>query len=329
VPVHQSITGEPLAIPSLLDIHWTRQMTFDGALAKFTEGVRTRLEDSVMRCDEMTVALNRRVDFTDRRPSTRGLSIQTVKCLNGVDVEFYSWEERELIGVTKGRAAEFTLHYDTGDFDARGPGHFDGWQKGDGQRVEIEPNSIARANQPVEADPLEWEFSNVHFAGKITGNFQKRRATLHDRVRVLYAPVERALQVFVRDDLSMDTPSSRNAVWLGCDELQITLHPRPPSSASRQPEGEKPRDFVQLLAVGKLSRVELEGRLFQANADTLSYDEATKLFTLRGLGANKASIAYQQRPATPYQEANGQTIQFNPARQSVSVQGSDGAFGSP
>jgi hypothetical protein len=84
---------------------------------------------------------------------------------------------------------------------------------------------------------------------------------------------------------------------------------------------------VQFLAVGRLARVELEGRLFQANAETLSYDESTKLFTLRGRGGHKASVSMQDRPGSPYRDFSSQVLQFNPARRSVSIQGSDGAVG--
>lgn len=327
IPIRTGLNGEPLETPTQLDVHWTRQMSFDGLTAKFTEGVRARFQDSVMRCDEMHVTVSRRVDFSASRPDTRGAEIDTVRCLNGVDFEYYQWEQNDFVVVTKGRAAELEMSYGTGEFHAQGPGYFDGWQRTEQRRVDIEPSSAVRANQPIEASGLPWEYTKVHFAGKITGNFQKRRATLHDRVQVIHAPVKEPLQVFLRDDLSKDTPSSRNAAWLGCDELQIAMTPPPArTSSSSRKSSPTERHLIQLLAIGKLKPVELEGRLFQATADTLTYDETTRLFTLRGLGTNKASVSYQERPAAPYHDTNGQLIQFNPSRRSGSVQGSDGAF---
>jgi hypothetical protein len=319
IPVQQSISGEKLDVPTQLDVHWSREMKFDGQAAKFVERVLARLETNALECDEMTVSLNRRIDFTESRPNARGLTLQNVHCKNGVGVQFYSFENDQIVGLTEGRAAAFQLRYDTGDFEVLGAGHFEGWQRGQGRRVEVESDDVARANQPVESEGLEWEYTKVEFAGRITGNIHKRHGTLQDRVRVMYAPVDNVRKIFVRDQLSKDTPSSKKAVWLGCDELEITMHPW---------EGRE-RDFVQLLARGERSPVELEGRLFQANADTLSYDESKKLFTLRGLGSNKASLAYQERPGAPYSPTRAQMIQFNPANRSGSVQGSDGAFGAP
>lgn len=317
LPVKRTATGEELATPSPLDLHWLREMVFDGEVAHFLHGVRGRLQDSVMRCDEMHVTLDRRIDFSAERPNTQDVSLKHVRCQNGVEVEVYRWEQQEITATAKGRAAEFQLQYLTGDFEARGPGSLDVWQQDQHSRVDVAPDAVARANQPVQADKLPWQYTNVRFAGRLTGNLHQKHGTLSDRVRVTYAPVERALEVFVRDQLSQETESSKGAVWLGCDELQISLHPG---------EGQE-RDFVQFLAVGRLARVELEGRLFQANAETLSYDESTKLFTLRGRGGHKASVSMQDRPGSPYRDFSSQVLQFNPARRSVSIQGSDGAVG--
>ncbi len=317
LPVHRSATGEELTTPSQLDLHWLREMVFDGETAHFLQGVRARLQDSVMRCDEMHVTLDRRIDFSTERPNTQGVALKHVRCQNGVEVEFYRWEQQEITATAKGRAVEFQLQYLTGDFEARGPGHLDVWQQEEQARVDVAPDAVARANQPVQADKLPWQYTNVRFAGRLTGNLHHKHGTLFDRVRVTYAPVERVLEVFVRDQLSQETESSKGAVWLGCDELQISLHPW---------EGQE-RDYVQLLAVGRVARVELEGRLFQANAETLSYDESTKLFTLRGRGGHKASVSMQDRPGSPYRDFSSQMLQFNPARRSVSIQGSDGAVG--
>jgi hypothetical protein len=319
-PVKQSISGEKRATPSHLDVHWLREMVFDGTIARFVEGVRTRLDDSVMRCDEMEVTLNRHVDFSAEEPDTEGLGIQNVRCLRGVEIEYYQWATpQDLAARAVGRAAEFQLRYDTGDFEARGGGRLEFWQENKESRVDIEPQDVARANGPVDTNKLPFQYTHVVFHDRIVGNMHKKNATLYDRVWVTHAPVERSTQVYTREELSRDTESAKNGAWMGCDELQISLHPAP---------GQE-RDAVQILGIGKLARVELEGRLFQANADTLSYDESTKLFTLRGRGNNRVSISRQEYPGAAYTDSSGQTIQFNPATKSISIQNSGGASGAP
>ena len=317
-PVRQGISGEKSETPSQLVIHWAREMIFDGSVARYVEAVRTRLDDSVMTCDEMTVTLNRRVDFSSERPDTEGLGIQSVLCERGVTFEYLQWgEQQELLSRAEGRAGEFELRYDTGDFVARGGGKIDFWQQNEESRVDVERKRAARANQPVAVDELPWQYTNVVFHDRTTGNMRQKHATLFDRVWVTHAPVERALQRFTRDDLSRDNESSRNGVWMGSDELTISLHPWPG----------RDEEYIQVLGVGTLSRVELEGRTFQANADVLTYDESTKLFTLQGRGENPASVSMQDHPGAEYRDSTGQRIQFNPAKPSVFIQGSKGASG--
>jgi hypothetical protein len=182
--------------------------------------------------------------------------------------------------------------------------------------VEVDSKAVARANQPAASDALPWQYTHLHFVGRLAGNFKASRGTLYDRVTVLYAPVARVRERFARDDLSKQSESAGNAVFVGCDELQISLQPWESQEGS----------FLQLLAVGKLAPVELEGQVFQATSDTLSYDESKNLITLRGLGTNKASLYYQERQGADYRDVPAQRIEFNPADRSVKVEGSDGAF---
>lgn len=323
-PVPEGMGGGPRDKPAQLDVHWLREMKFDGSTARFIEGVRTRLDDSVMRCDEMQVTLNRHVDFSSRQPDTAGLAIQSVLCLRGVEVEFYQWSTpQDLASRAVGKAAEFQLRYDTGDFEARGGGRLEVWQRKEESRVDVRPTGVVQANQPAVSELLPWQYTHVVFHDRIVGNMHRRNATLYDRVWVTHAPVERSTQVFTRDELSRDTESANHAVWMGCDELQISLHPwAGPAQTDRD-------QYVQVLGIGKLARVELEGRLFQANSDTLSYDESTKLFTLRGRGRNGVSLSRQEYPGGPYTDLNVQSVQFNPAQRSGSFQGATGAAGAP
>ncbi|MFV0446820.1 MAG: hypothetical protein ACK5Q5_24880 [Planctomycetaceae bacterium] len=318
-PVKASLSGEEQDQPSELNVYWLREMIFDGKLARFIEGVSARLDDSVMRCDEMHVTLNQRIDFSASKPDTKNIGIQTVLCQRGVEFQYIQWSEQsDPLVRAEGKAGEFELRYDTGDFEARGGGRLEVWQKNEQSRVEVDPQATAKANQPITASRLPWQYTEVIFHDKLVGNMHRKLATLYDRVWVTHAPVERALQRFTRDELSHNSESAKNSVWLGSDELTLSLHPWP---------GEE-RDYVAIQAIGRQAPVELEGRLFQATADTLTYDESTKLFTLRGLGQKPVSLAMQDRPGDKYNEWSGQQVQFNPARHSFSFQGSKGAFGS-
>jgi hypothetical protein len=183
---------------------------------------------------------------------------------------------------------------------------------------------VAQANQPVDSDHLDWEYANIRFSQSLQGNFKQKMLELKGRVRVLYAPVEHALETFSRDELSGDSPSAGHAVWLGCDTLSVTLHPwtdLPQAGVDSEPrEG----DFAM---IGGSGHCELEGQLFRAVADHLSYDQSKELFTLKGLGTHEASIYYQKRPGDDPTRAPAQTIQFIPSQQRVKLEGSSGIQG--
>ena len=326
VPVDTGLDGEELDVPMLLDVQWQEGMTFDGLEARFLKNVLLRLNDSRMSCEEMTVRLTQKIRFADTEaPDSDGIEIQQVQCNHGVHLEIYEWDESRLVGIRKGDLARFTLNHQTGAFHGQGPGMINNWTRKGSRRIAIAPKAVARANQPVDSDDLEWQYFNVRFSQSMKGNYQQKLVELNGRVRVLYAPVEHALETFSRDELSGESPSAAHAVWLGCDTLSITLHPWDAQPASSGGEERAPGDDFAM--IGGAGHCELEGQLFRAVADHLSYDESKELFTLKGLGKHEASIYYQERPGADPSRFPGQTIQFIPSQQRVKLEGSSGIQG--
>ncbi len=326
VPVSTGLSGEDLEVPMLLDVQWQEGMTFDGQEARFLKNVLLRLNDSRMYCEEMTVGLTERIRFADEeRPSSDEVQIQQVTCKHGVRLEIYEWEKTRLVGIRKGELAQFTLNHQTGEFRGQGPGTINDWTRKGSRRIAIAPKAVARANEPVDSDDLEWQFMNLRFSQLLKGNYKQKLVELNGRVRVLYAPVEHALETFSRDELSGDSRSAAHAVWLGCDTLSITLHPRDTQSeASAEQGGLLDGDYAM---IGGSGHCEMEGQLFRAVADHLSYDESKNLFTLKGLGTHEASIYYQERPGADPSRFPGQTIQFIPSQQRIKLEGSSGIQG--
>lgn len=323
-PVGRDLNGDELEQPMLLDVKWEEGLTFDGRLAAFRKAVKLQLHDSVLQCDEMDVRLDQPLAFADARPHDAELQIRDVSCRNGVQVEIYDWQANRIVGIRKGRLTQFLLDYQTGAFQGDGPGRIHHWSLRNGRRVAIASRRTAQANSPVESDSLEWEHISVDFDDLLLGNFNERTAELHGRVRAIYAPVQRISETFTRDDLSGDSPSVEHAVWLGCDTMNIELHPVSVSAT----DGQKRTETRMVIAAD--GRCELEGRLFHAKADSLSYEEEKMLFTLRGKGDREASIYYQEPGAEPRRIA-GQNIWFIPSEQGSKfrLEGSRGFQGSP
>jgi hypothetical protein len=317
-PVDHDLNGVKLDQPMILDVKWQEGMTFDGAVASFRKRVLLQLHDSVLQCDEMDVRLDKPIRFSDERPvADERPVLRDVSCRNGVHVEIYDWKENKIVGIRKGDLTQFLLDYQTGEFQGDGPGHVNHWSRSEGRRVAIAPPKAAQANVAVSSDGLDWEHISVEFDDLLLGNFKNRTARLHGRVQLIYAPVRRVSETFKREDLSGNSPSVEHAVWLGCNTLAIELH-SPPKSA----DGSAARDDYLVITADNLC--ELEGQLFHAKADSLSYDESKVQFTLRGKGTHAASIYYQERPKAESQRIAGQIIQFFPSLQKVILEKSSG-----
>ena len=127
------------------------------------------------------------------------------------------------------------------------------------------------------------------------------RCSLHGR---------EALEVFRRDDLSLPGDQAANAAWLGCERLRLT----------RRHIDELDRDFHEILAHGS---TELEGQMFRAVADEVSFEEQYERFLLRGHGC-EARLYFQENPGKEERPTAARLIEFIPSRRSVTVDGSTG-----
>jgi hypothetical protein len=306
----------PPAATALLDVHWQEGMTFDGLQATFLKNVALKLNESRLYCEEMHVRLNQPMSFTGDLSDAPQPQIRQVQCKDGVRLEIYSWEGSRLTGIRKMELAEFTLDAETGDLIGLGKGTINDWARAAGRRVELTPSASAQANQPADSDGREWEFTNVEFTEKLTGNTRERIAQLHGRVRLTYAPVDHAQETFSRDDFSRDKSNAADAVWLGCDTLSLRLFPWPDRTGS----------YAMLGARGQC---ELEGARFRAVADMLSYNESQKMFTLKGESPREAIIYYRERPGAEPRPNPAQVIEFVPSENRIRVQGSSGFQGGP
>lgn len=301
----------------LVDVHWQEGMTFDGERARFLRNVALAMDDSRMYCEELIVTMDRPLAFTGADAASRQPEVRHIACHDGVRLEVYSWQGSQLVGIRKVELARFSLDAVSGEFEGDGRGTINDWTRGASRRVAITPESTAQANQPADSQRLEWEYTNVVFSRKLTGNIDPRQrvAQLHGRVRVTYAPVERALETFTRDEFSSDAPNAADAVWLGCETLSMSLQPWP----------DREGYYAQFGARGQC---EMEGKLFDVSSDMVSYDESQKLFTLKGEGAREAIIYYRDRATAEPRPLPGQVIQFIPSANYVRVQGSSGFSGS-
>lgn len=321
LPVKRSLDGTELLEPKLLDVSWSENMRFDGLSAKFFGDVRAVLDNdgltSNMRCEEMNVTLTERISFRDSRDRQTGeaeqIEVANVHCKDGVEFDSYKYEESKLAEVRRGRFAEFTLNQTSGDTSGQGPGEIKIWRRGRGKRASLTPRATVKANRALKPDSAEWEYMWIEFYGTADGNLKQKFNTFHDRVKIVYGPVERSLMVIEEENLTKD------AGWMRCHSLRITQHP---------PENKEETGYVDLLALGN---VDLEGWTlhgkFNARADSISYDESKGLYTLRSQGRGKARIWRQTQLGGERSEVAAQLMNFIPARNILKLHQATGLEG--
>ena len=150
----------------------------------------------------------------------------------------------------------------------------------------------------------------IDFAGSMTGNIHHRVSTLHDRVRVLYGPVDKPLDLIDRDNL----PDKGGA--LSCEELEFL----------QKKTGGPGKDTDSFDLKAQKNAV-VQGNLFRARADQISYDSNSELFTLRGNGKRYATIWLREAPGLKANRTDAKMIQFSPVGNHIEFDRSTGAQG--
>ena len=80
---------------------------------------------------------------------------------------------------------------------------------------------------------------------------------------------------------------------------------------------------MELLAY---EHTELEGQVFHATADEITFDEHRGRFILRGQGRD-ARLHFQEAPGAPINTTENRLIEFIPSKPSITLDGSTGLNG--
>ena len=312
-PVDRDFRGKRLSSPVIATVACMEKITFDGQRATFLESVKASLLDNLVKSDQMTAILNKRIDFSADRPDTAGLEIETLECKNNVSVEMYQYDLKgELVEILKATLHEFVGNTTSGQIHGKGPGKIEDWRRTGTRRVLVQSHGSAKSNRPADSHrEYPWEYVVINFKGPLEGHMQEHWAKVLDETQLLYAPVKNAYLGFKHNDLSGEGENAANAVWVGSDQMTVVLK-------SEEGAGKSPK--ASLYAQGN---AEMEGRNFYARAYSLEYEQAQEMFTLKGKGQDKATLNVQRKPGEPFSKLPAQTIRIFPSKQEVSVDGAE------
>ena len=296
LPVKNDFNGKSLQSPSLLTVWWKEKMVFDGKSANFFDDVKAALNDSRLQCEEMEVVLTQRILFSGGQSKMPAAEVRQVVCKEGVEIDHSQYVDKELAEIQRGHVAQLTLNLKTGLTEAVGPGTISLWRPGRGKRAALAPRAVAQANRPLETDVANWEFTRVTFSGAMKGNLNERETTFKDRVRIVYGPVARPLEV-----IDPDVHLPKDGGEMECNALTI----------EQLQDADSTKKYIGLTAEGN---AKLEGRSFYAQADSISFDESKELYTLRSKGSRQVTIWRQTTPGGEYSEASAKSMQFIPSQ---------------
>jgi lipopolysaccharide export system protein LptA len=311
VPVPNGIDGKPLPVPQMLDVFWKDAMEFDGEVAQFFAGVRSKLDGSEVSCEEMRVTFSRRISFAEdasARDNQNGqpAEIHSVVCRYNVDLKSYEYENNRLISRRTAHAVEFTFDHTSGRITSQGPGTLQLWRKGNGNRAGMKPTASASANKSLAAEPVEWEYTRIDFKGRMVGNTNDQTTTFRYLVHVVYGPVPNSTDVIDEENMPKD------GGWMSCHELTLTQMP----ATKTEPA------YVTMRAVRD---AELDGRSFHAVAHIVTYDESKGLYVLTGDGKRNATIWQEKTQGAQPSATAAQRMEFTPARKILKI--TDAAYG--
>ncbi len=293
-PLDRDFQGRKLATPEFFNVQWQGSLQAQHDQITFDRAVRIKGRRSQLDTARLTITLDRPINFVDpaanKSQNSKPLSAKQVECSGGVQL----WNRNVEEGITKSvdqfDGKTLAINQVTGDIHAQGPGTAKtvmlGGPSGQipGQAAPIKP-----------ANEKQLTFLRVDFVSHVSGNVHRKEVTFHKVDRAFYGPVKNW-----EDEISLQNPAAMNAtdVTLRCDRLTVVQHPENSALGG-----------AEILAMGNS---EVQGKMYSAWADRISYSTEKHLLTMSGNGRNAAQLIHQKHIGGSRQELKAGKIQYWP-----------------
>ncbi len=347
--VSQGPDGRRNLQPQPLEVRWQGGMNFDGQQAQFNTGVECRLEQRVVRTNELQVALTNRLDLSrpeslssssspagraDRTGQTspaegpaNAPAVQRITCQGGFYLESRTLRQGLLASVERVSARNLVINQTTGRLQAAGPGWLVQVRRGkiqDPQRQQVQQNSprnrsSSRGRSSAAGslgDQSQLYYLRVQFEQEARGNLTQKDLRFYRRVETTYGPVGDW-----EDELDPDRLGPEG-VWMRCDQLALRQFPRrtqgDPQTRPASDSGSSPADQLTggfalgdgQIELEALDNVQIEGNQFTARGQRLSYTQDKDLIILEGDERLDARLWRQSRPGAPVSQLAARKIYY-------------------
>ncbi|MBA2114792.1 hypothetical protein HOV93_19590 [Planctomycetes bacterium FF15] len=288
-PLDRDFQGRKLAVPEFFNVQWQGSLEAQHDQITFDRAVKIQGRQSELNTARMTITLNRPISFTDTGQN-KSLSAKRVECSGGVQLYNRNVELGVVKSVDQFEGKTLAINQETGDIQAQGPGTAKTVMMGS-------PNAqIPGQPAPLKpADEKQLTFLRVDFVSHVSGNVHRKEVTFHKVDRAYYGPVKSW-----EDEIDLQNPVAMNAtdVTLRCDQLTVVQHDKQSGLSGGE-----------ILAMGNS---EVQGKMFSAWADRISYSTEKHLLTMTGNGRNAAQLIHQQRIGGSRQTLKAGKIQYWP-----------------
>ena len=328
MPVSRSMLGQdlaerPSAAPAkqeMLEVQWQDGMSFDGekARARFEGRVSAVSGQQRLETRVLEVAFRQPLRFNEVKAQTRP-EAEKLLCSGGVSLESRTANDQGQPSLDRMSLGDLAVHLATGAITGSGPGWMSSVRRNTGKSPLQPPGSLggapgnplagnlgALARRPTGEEPSnKLVYVNVRFHESIRGNFRAREMSFHERVRVVYGPVQSW-----EEQLDGDRPDllGPEAIVMDCDRLTLVDMPAPAPN----------QRAMELEAIGNTAVL---GKTFTARGARMTYSEGKGLLVLEGDGRNDAELFRQELVGGPRAQTSARKILFWPRTEQVRVEG--------
>ena len=306
LPLDRDLEGRPLPDAGFLQVHWERDMAFDGRTARFNGAVVAAQQHRHLRTETLEVGFQEPIRFAEAGSGSRPQP-EEIRCGGGVFMENRSFDEVGQASLERMEVADLVINLTSGATSAAGPGRVATVRRGSADLLASRPGTPAIIRPDTRPQPGDdrLTYLNVRFRGSLLGNLHQRQMTFHDQVRTIYGPVDSFDATLPDDD--PDALGPRGAI-LTCDQLGVAEMIAPSGNGRA----------MELEALGNTL---VEGRTFTARAVRMTYAEAKDLLILEGNGRTDAELFRQEQVGGPTSKAAARKILYWPSTNRLKVDG--------
>ncbi len=288
-PLDRDFQGRKLAVPEYFNVQWQGGLQAQHDQITFDRAVQIKGRQSQLSTAKLTIVLNHPINFQDTAPN-RELAAKSIECSGGVQLYNRNVEGGILKSIDQFDGKTLTINQNTGDIHAQGPGTAKSVLAG---KPAFGP-SPSSASPSSDANQLT--FLRVDFVSHVSGNLRRKEVTFHKVDRAFYGPVSSW-----EEQLELKAPAAmkQTEVSLRCDQLTVV----------QLPDNSDFGGGAEILATGNS---EVQGKMFNAWADRISYSTAKQMLTLSGNGRNPVQLVHQKQIGDARQTLAAGKIEYWP-----------------